>query len=251
MSVAPITRLFPTRTETLDREDLIAAYTMPEGAHPCVRVNMVTSLDGSATVNGRSRPLGSPADTRVLGLLRSMADVVLVGAGTVRTEQYGAMSLGADAVKWRTDHGLAPQPTLALVSSRLELDPESAVFAQAPVRPIVFTTEASSADRRRTIGKVADVEPCGDEIINLAQLTDTLNARGLGKILCEGGPRLFDSLIVADLVDELCLTISPLLVGGEGVRTVRGDSPPTPQGLTLVHILESAGLLLTRYSRDR
>ncbi len=249
MQPPPITQIFPTPARVLTPHDLIAAYTIPRTTGSVIRVNMVSSLDGSATINGTSRPLSSPADTRVLGILRRLADVILVGAGTVRAEKYGSMRLGAEAVAWRTNNGLAPQPGVAVVSNRLELDPQSDLFATAPVRPIVFTTDGSPPNRRRVLAEVADVVTCGAESVDLAHVADALRARNFAQVLCEGGPQLFDALIISDLVDELCLTLSPVLAGGAGVRTVRGDSPIVPQHMTLTHILESDKLLLTRYSR--
>jgi riboflavin biosynthesis pyrimidine reductase len=246
-----ITRIFtaehpvPDATGTVD---LNAAYSVAHRSTPTLRVNFVTSLDGSATVGGGSGGLGGPADKLVFDTLRRLADVVLVGAGTVRDEGYGAMRLADDDASWRREHGLAAQPAFALVSGRLDLDPMSAVFTEAPVRPLVLTADSAPASNRAALARVAEVISCGTDSVNPALIVSTLVERGLTQILCEGGPSLFGSLIAADLVDELCLTVSPLLEGGTGIRISHGSSP-VPRSMRLVHVLESGGLLLTRYAR--
>jgi riboflavin biosynthesis pyrimidine reductase len=234
----------------LDDEELASAYAVADRRVPTLRVNFVTSLDGSATAGGLSGGLGGPADKIVFDLLRRLADVVLVGAGTVRAEGYGAMRLSDAEAAWRADHGLAAQPTFALVSGRLDLDPTSDVFAKAPVRPLVLTSAEAPAAARAALEEVAEVISCGDEHVEPRGIVDALVERGLTQILCEGGPSLFGGLIAADLVDELCLTVSPLLEGGAGIRISHGDAEAA-RGMRLVHVLESGGLLLTRYARLR
>lgn len=234
----------------LDHQALAAAYTVADRRTPTLRVNFITSLDGSATVKGLSGGLGGPADKLVFDTLRRLADVVLVGAGTVRAEGYGAMRLPDADAAWRQAHGLAPQPAFALVSGRLDLDPASDIFAKAPVRPLVLTSQSAPTDARAALDEVADVISCGDEHVEPQRIVDALVARGLPQILCEGGPSLFGSFIAADLVDELCLTVSPLLEGGAGIRISHGESEAARR-MRLVHVLESDGLLLTRYARAR
>jgi riboflavin biosynthesis pyrimidine reductase len=247
---APRIALLSSGTGALDDDALASAYAVAERGVPTLRVNFVTSLDGSATTKGLSGGLGGPADKIVFDLLRRLADVVLVGAGTVRAEGYGAMRLSDADAGWRADRGLAAQPAFALVSGRLDLDPTSDVFAKAPVRPLVLTCAAAPAAARATLEEVAEVISCGDEHVEPHRLVDALVERGLTQILCEGGPSLFGSLIAADLVDELCLTVSPLLEGGAGIRISHGDAEAA-RGMRLVHVLESDGLLLTRYARRR
>ncbi|MFZ4893994.1 pyrimidine reductase family protein [Plantibacter sp. Mn2098] len=250
MTNAPkITRILPDGGAHLDLDGVIDAYTVADRGTPTVRVNFVTSLDGSATVDGVSGGLGGPADKLVFDVLRRLADVVLVGAGTVRTEGYGAMRLDDDAAAWRQANGHPPHPVFALVSGRLDLDPASDVFQKAPVRPVVLTTASADAERRASLAAVADVVDCGDEHVEPARVIAALVERGLPQILCEGGPTLFGSFIAADVVDELCLTISPTLVGGEGIRIAAGGASPAPRRLRLAHLLESDGLLLSRYTR--
>jgi riboflavin biosynthesis pyrimidine reductase len=234
----------------LDDEKLVSAYAVADRRIPTLRVNFVTSLDGSATAGGLSGGLGGPADKIVFDLLRRLADVVLVGAGTVRAEGYGAMRLSDAEAAWRADHGLAAQPTFALVSGRLDLDPTSDVFAKAPVRPLVLTSAEAPGAARAALEEVAEVISCGDEHVEPREIVGALVERGLTQILCEGGPSLFGSLIAADLVDELCLTVSPLLEGGAGIRISHGDAEAA-RGMRLVHVLKSDGLLLTRYARRR
>ena len=140
------------------------------------------------------------------------------------------------------------KPSFAIVSGSLDLDPTSDVFAKAPVRPIVITTK--SAPPNEALAKVADIGVCGSKIVDPTLMVSVLAERRLTRIHCEGGPSLFGSLLAADVVDELCLTVSPLLVGGDSGRIVKG-AVPDARGMSLAGILRSENTLLLRYLRSR
>ncbi|ROS30294.1 riboflavin biosynthesis pyrimidine reductase [Rathayibacter sp. PhB127] len=245
MSTA-IDRLRPAPARDLDDEQLLAAYADGSG-EAWLRVNFVSSIDGAVTREGVSGALGGEADLRVFDLLRRLADVVLVAAGTVRTEGYGPMVLGDEAAAARTAAGLPPHPVFAIVSGSLDLDPGSRIFTEAPVRPIVVTTGASPERRRAELADVADVLVCGEDALDAGRMRAALVERGLGRIHCEGGPGLVGTLLAADVVDELCLTISPSLESGDAGRIARG--PATPREMRLAHVLAAGDTLLLRYLR--
>ncbi|GGD37018.1 hypothetical protein GCM10010915_17230 [Microbacterium faecale] len=242
---ARIDRLFPHPSDDLDDEALLATYAFPDTV-PWLRMNFVSSLDGAATRDGRSAGLGGDADSRVFTLLRRLADVVLVGAGTVRVEKYNEMELDEDAAAWRQRHGFAPQPTFALVSRSLDVDPSSAVFRDAPVRPIVYTVAAAPAERRERLANVADVVDAGDSDVALGQVRADLVRRGLGRIHSEGGPSLFGAGIVEGAIDELCLTLAPSLESGDG-RRIADATEAAPTAFRLATLLKSGDELLLRY----
>ncbi|GIT80374.1 hypothetical protein LLS1_20430 [Leifsonia sp. LS1] len=249
MSDPAIGRLHPLpAADALTDADLTALYDDPRRA-PWVRVNFVSSLDGAATVQGLSAGLGGDADHRVFDLLRRLCDVVVVGAGTVRAEGYGAMRVDRAAQRAREGAGLAAHPVFAIVSAHLDLDPGSAVFTDAPVRPLVVTTEAAPQRQREALAAVADVLVCGVDRVDPAAMVAALADRGLARIHCEGGPHLFADLIAAGVVDELCLTVSPLLVAGTASRIAAGATPDVPLELGLAHVLHADGTLLLRYVR--
>jgi len=232
----------PTVAELLD------AYSLPERAAARVRMNFVTSADGAATLDGRSGVLGGETDRALMEVLRALADVVVVGAGTVRAEGYGGMRIGDALAGWRQEHGLPTQPRLAVVSGRADLDPADAVFSEAVTTPIVITSSHAPVDRLRALDDVADVVMCGDGTVDLRGMRSTLAERGLPQILCEGGPGLFGSLVAEDLVDEVCLTVSPTLAGGESGRIMRG-APEAARALRLVHaITDDDGFVFLRYA---
>lgn len=249
MSLPVITGLVPARDGALSLDEIIAAYTVADRAVTTVRVNFITSLDGGSTVDGVSGGLGGPADKAVFDVLRRLADVVLVGAGTIRDEGYGAMRLDVEAAAWRDEHELPLHPVFAIVSGSLDVDPRSDVFTAAPVRPIVLTTTSADAGRRAALEPLAEVVSCGDEHVEPALAIQALADRGLHQILCEGGPSLFGSFIASDAVDELCLTVSPRLVGGDSRRIATGPGSEGPRDLRLQHLLRSDELLLSRYVR--
>lgn len=234
----------------LTEDELIAAYTVPDRSVPRLRANFVTSLDGAVTLEGLSGGLSSKDDQSMLGRLRMLADVVLVGAGTLRAEGYGGLRLGAKRRGWRTEQGWPENPTLAVVSARLDLDPTSPVFTEAPVRPIVITCASSPDHQREALAEVADVMICGDETVDLKQAVAGLVERGLPQILCEGGPHLLGALTGADLVDELCLTVSPLLAGPGARRITDGLAATEARSLPLVQVLATDdGFLFLRHGR--
>lgn len=267
--MSPIRELYPEPSGPLDRDDLVARYAPADRHHPSTRVNFIESLDGSATVQGLSGGLGSPSDKAVFDVLRAVSDVVLVGAGTARAEGYGALTVGEPFREWRRAAGLAPHPVFALVSGRLDLDPSSDMFAKAPTPPLVFTASSAPADARARLGEVATIIDAGQMHADPAVVLRELHARGQRQVLCEGGPSLFGGLIAADLVDELCLSISPVLEGGAGPRIAtaraagdardagdagdRAGSLPTspPPGFELVRLLISDSMLLSRWARTR
>lgn len=250
MAVVRIDRLFPQAASDLSDEALAALFARPDRSDPWLRVNFVSSVDGAAAVEGVSGALGGEADRRVFDILRELCDVVIVGAGTVRTEGYGAMVLDEPSVDRRGARGLPRHPTFAIVSNRLDLDPASHIFTEAPVRVIVVTTDASSRDRRKALSLVADVVIAGGDHLDPTLLVAELAARGLTQQHCEGGPSLFGTLLAAGVVDELCLTVSPQLVAGDATRIAVGAVPRHRQ-LTLGHVLVSGETLLLRYEALR
>jgi riboflavin biosynthesis pyrimidine reductase len=245
-----ITRLLPTPSAAgLTDDDIVELYASPSGASVWARVNFVSSLDGSATHDGRSAGLSDGADRRVFDLLRTLCDVVVVGAGTVRTEGYGPIRVDASAVRRREAAGLAPQPVFALVSAALNLDPTSSIFTAAPVRPIIVTGAAAPAERKKALERVADVLVCGEARADPSRMLRELGRRGLSRVHCEGGPHLFGAMVAGGAVDELCLTLSAQLEGGSGRRITDGAFPPAPLAMRLAHVLASDDTLLLRYLR--
>ncbi|WP_448005600.1 pyrimidine reductase family protein [Agromyces bauzanensis] len=235
-------------TAAIGRDELLEAYAIGDRATPRVRMNFVMSLDGAVTLEGRSGGLGDETDRLAMGVLRTLADVVLLGAGTVRVEGYGGVRVDETAAAWRRAHGLPSQPRVAVVSSRLDLGPEHAFFAEATERPIVVTHESAPADRRAALAEVADVFAYGSEALDARAMLRALAEAGMPQVLCEGGPHLFGALIEEDLVDELCLSLSPTLVGGDAGRMVRGASE-AERRMRLVHAIPAGDLLLLRYAR--
>ncbi|MGO1413913.1 MAG: pyrimidine reductase family protein [Microbacterium gubbeenense] len=245
---ARIDRLWPDPELDVDDDSLVETYAFPDG--PWLRMNFISSLDGAATREGLSGGLGDDADHRVFDLLRRPADAVLVAAGTVRAEGYEAMRLDDDSVAWRTRRGKPPHPVFALVSLSLDLDPASPVFADAPVRPIVYTTQNAPADRRSALERVADVVAVGAEEVELPAVVADLARRGLRHIHSEGGPSMFGSSLAQGAVDELCLTLAPTLEGGTA-RRIAASAEASPTPMQLVSVLRSSEELLLRYRRTR
>jgi riboflavin biosynthesis pyrimidine reductase len=248
-----IEQLYPVGVAGPLDDDALLELVSPDQipADGWLRVNFVSSLDGSATADGLSGSLGGPDDLRMFDLLRRLADVVLVASGTVRDEGYGPMRLHDADVAWRRAHGMTDHPVFAIVTGSLNLDPASSVFTDAPVRPLVLTVESAPASRRAALSAVADVVDCGKDTVDAGVLRRVLVERGLLRIHCEGGPSFLGTLIAADQVDEFCLSISPVLEGGAGPRIARGGSPDV-RGMRLGHVLRGEGdLLLTRYVRAR
>jgi riboflavin biosynthesis pyrimidine reductase len=245
----------------LDAAGLAARYAYPDLPGPgpdgrgrwWLRANMVTSLDGAATVSGRSGGLSGGADQDVFALLRALADVIIVGAGTARAERYGPVRPGSEGVQWSwLRDGRAPAPPIAVVTRQLSLDPASPLLTgTGATRTIVITTESAPAGRRDKVARTAEVIVAGRDSVDLPAAVAALASRGYQRLLTEGGPSLLAQLIEAGLVDELCLTISPLLAGPGAGRIVTGPAPVAggPWPVTLAHVLAEDGHLLCRYTR--
>jgi riboflavin biosynthesis pyrimidine reductase len=237
---------------TTGEPDLDSIYGLPrlDGAGSHLRCNFVDSLDGAIEVDGRSGALGGPGDERIFSLLRELTDVVLVGAGTARTEGYGPVRLPLTRRRKRVAVGQAAVPPIAVVTAS-GLAPDSRLLEpiDGSPAPLVLTTAqvAESADER--VRERAEVVPCGTTGVDLEVAIRALAARGLRRVLCEGGPRLFTDLAALGLVDELCLTLAPQLAGPDRARMTSGASWTAPHGLTLSSVLEQDGELYLRYTR--
>jgi len=232
----------------LDRQALVERYLVTDRELPRLRVNFIQSLDGAVTRDGVSGGLNNADDKLVFDTLRMLCDVIVVGAGTVRAEGYSGVRVGDEDAGWRVEHGLAAQPPVALVTSRLDFAPSHPFFADAVVRPIVITSAASPAAAREALAAVADVVVCGEERVEPDRLVAELAARGLPQMLCEGGPQLFGALIEADRVDEICLTMSPVLEGGPAGRIAHGAAAMARE-MALLHVLTAGDMLFLRYER--
>jgi riboflavin biosynthesis pyrimidine reductase len=231
--------------ETSAEVDLVRAYAYPAG--PCLRINMVASADGGTWLKGLSGGLSGRGDRQVFWTLRGLADVVVAGAATVRAEGYGP---ARPRPSWQgLREGRPAAPPVAVITRGLDLDLSGPLFTEAEpyARTIVITCAAAPKERREEAARCAEVIVAGDERVDPALAVEALRERGLSRVLCEGGPKTNAQLAAADLVDELCLTVSPLLIGGDAARAL--DGPPSLTRLRLAHVLEDEGFLFTRYVR--
>jgi riboflavin biosynthesis pyrimidine reductase len=246
-------QLFPAPAPGPDLDDdaLASLYAFPAGSG-WVRANMVASADGAAEASGQSAGLSSAGDRRLFAVLRGLADVILAGAGTARAEKYKPMRPREVWSSLRS--GRPAVPPIAIVSARLDVDPSSALFtsAAADSHTIVITCSSSPADQRAALASAgADVIVAGSSSVDLKAALDALASRGLTRVSCEGGPHLLGSLGAAGLLDELCLTVGPLLAGPGATRVMAGSpwQPATPERMRLAHVLEEDSFFFTRYTR--
>ncbi|MGI5288594.1 pyrimidine reductase family protein [Nonomuraea polychroma] len=235
-------RIYP---DIQDNPDIAQAYAYPEG-RPWLRLNMVASADGAAWLKGRSGGLSSSGDKRIFQVLRGLADVVVAGASTVRKEGYGPVKPRDSWAEIRA--GRPDVPHIAVISRSLGFDLDDELFTAATTQTIVITCESAPHDRRKELARHNDVIVAGGDSVDLRLAVAQLHERGLTRILCEGGPRVNAQLSACDLVDELCLSISPMLVGGGAARIQNGE--PAQVTLDLKQVLEEEGVLFCRYVRE-
>ncbi|MFB4423152.1 dihydrofolate reductase family protein [Streptomyces sp. QL37] len=240
-SLLPFPDRAPTDPAMLDRW-LAAAYEPPGGRW--VRACMISSLDGAATVDGRSGGLSSAGDRAVLAVLRGLADVVVVGAETARREGYRPADPHPTLAAGRVSAGRRPAAVIAVVSQALRLDAE--LVRGDPGSVLVITSEAApAAGRRRLEDEGADIITAGTDRVDVGRALEILAERGLRSVLAEGGPRLLAQLYAAGALDEVCLTMAPWLVGGDAPRILRGEAEPGR--LRLDGLLQDDAYLFARY----
>ena len=216
--------------------DLDGAYAYQPDDHGApargVRANMVATVDGAASgADGLSGSVSGQVDKLIFATLRRLADVVLVGAGTVRAEGYRPAGL-----------------PIAVVSGRLDLDLTAPLYAAATHRTIIITCQSAPGDLLNQARAVADVLVCGDQHVDVTLAVAALNGAGFDRLLCEGGPMLLRQIAAAGLLDELCLTIAPFLAGGGAGRILDGAPLSAGVQVSLTQLLEDAGWLFARYA---
>jgi riboflavin biosynthesis pyrimidine reductase len=253
-SEIPLQRLHPAG-EDLTPEQLVEQLGLWERPavpppRPRVMLNMVATVDGRATVGGRSGPISDLADRTLFHSLRAAADGVLVGAGTVRMERYGRIIREEAQREERVRRGLPPEPLACIVSGRLALGEDIPLLRSPGARVVVLT--ASAASLPATAAEVDYIRSSGPQLDLVAALAELTARFGVASLLCEGGPHLARQLLAADLLDELFLSVSPLLAGGEpsggeALRIIAGAELPAPAELELLSVLRSGSMLFLRY----
>jgi riboflavin-specific deaminase-like protein len=237
--------LYPERRDT-SPELLASGLRLGDRARaerPYLALNMVSTLDGKATIEWRTKGLSSELDRRLFHQLRTQVDAVMVGAGTLRAERYGRIAKSEELRERRVSEGLAREPLAIIVSGRLNL-PADLPLLQEPEQEVVIVTR-SDAELRGTAARIEYVRTGNDLALLMGKLRDE---RGVRSVLCEGGPTLNFHLLAAGLVDELFLTLGAKLSGGAAALTiVAGRDLVEPVELGLVWVAEGAGDLFTRW----
>jgi riboflavin biosynthesis pyrimidine reductase len=229
-----------------DVDELASFYAEPPNG---VRVNMIFSADGAAAFGGRAGPLSSQIDQELLQILRGFADVVLVGAGTARAENYGPVQLTDTQRAMRHREGRSKPPPIAVISRTGQLP---ARLVGSPDQPALLVTSAESAARHHHAGDQAcGVLIAGEKSVDVPRAVALLADHGLQRILCEGGPTLLDELVETDAVEEICVTLAPKLAANQpmGHRPQPPSRMPVPTALRLAHALVYDDYLFTKYCR--
>ncbi len=223
---------------------LYRPFDQPPGSRPHVAVNMISTLDGRASIEGRSKELGSEADSEHLLGLRTRFDAVMVGGGTMRSERYGRIVRQPEFHRQRLAAGLAAEPLAVIISGNLDLPFDAPLFTDGHGKVLIFTRKKKAPETSTPVELVTR-----EEGIEMTEVMAHLRHReGVRALLCEGGPHLFGQLLAAGLVDDLFLTITPVATGGEAPRILEGELP-SRAGFKLDRLLEAEGDLFARYRR--
>ncbi|HEV8297201.1 MAG TPA: dihydrofolate reductase family protein [Acidimicrobiales bacterium] len=237
----------------IDDVDPFACYGADERParteRPWLLANMIASLDGATHVDGVSAGLGAPADRRAFRAIRAVADVILVAAGTARSEHYHPITTTTEIAAARAERGQRDRPRLAILTRHLDLDLGGELFT-APEPPIVLTTDHAPAGRLRHAEACTTVLRFTGDRVDVGEAVRALGGTGARVVLSEGGPTLIGQLAAADVLDELCLTVSPLLVGGDAARVTDVDMT-MHRRFMLARVLEEDSMLLLRFVRQR
>jgi riboflavin biosynthesis pyrimidine reductase len=242
-------------TDSIDDGRLADLYDYPEELQSCwVRGNMIASLDGGATDDGKAGGLAGAGDRALFKLMRHAADVILVGAATVRIENYSGAQLSVAARQERQRRGQVEVPPIAVITRSGNMDPTARLFTRTEAPPLILTTSRFHDDTHRRLGSVAEViDASGQEpeSVDAATVLKILADRGLYRVLTEGGPLFLGTLIEDGLLDELCLTIAPIMVGGGSKRIVTGLGN-VHTTMRRAHLLtDDDGYLYSRYVRAK
>ncbi len=239
-------------TDDYDRID--EYYSYPDGLERCwVRANMIASLDGGATDDGKAGGLAGPGDRALFTHLRQAADVILVGAATVRIENYSGAQMSAAQRQERQNRGQLEVPPIAVITRSAEFAHDAKLFTRSEVPPLILTSRDAADEVRHRLGglaEVIDASGAQSDSVDSAVVLEVLNRRGLRRVLLEGGPSLLGDFIERELLDELCETIAPILVGGHARRIATG---PGTAHVTMrrSHLLaDGEGYLYARYVKE-
>lgn len=238
-------RIEPAGEPVGDLVDLYMSDRRRAEGRPWVALNFISSADGGTAVDGKSSRLGDEDDKAVFAALRAVPDIILVGAGTVEAEDYHPVTLDGARRQRRVEAGLTEAPMLAIVSGRLSFDPQLRVFSDPDHRPMVITGPHADPAKLAMLGDAADVVIL--EEVTAASILARLGAANV--ILCEGGPSLVGQFVAEGLVDELNLSVAPVLIGGGSSRIARGASADPPIDMRLDRALIGERLVFLRYLR--
>lgn len=229
----------------VDPLEIQMAYERGWSDRPWIVANFVSTIDGATVVDGGSTAINDDDDMKMFGALRATADFILVGAGTIRAEDYGPTNLDERRREARIAAGLDPTPHLVVVTRSLDLDPNDRVFGDPENRVTVLTDESAPDDRFGTLSEVADVVR-----LKSTGVEDIVHYMRLARVvLCEGGATLMGQLVAARLVDEMALTVAPVLVSGVSNRVAHGAEARPPLDMTLDNVLYGDRSLFLRYVR--
>jgi riboflavin biosynthesis pyrimidine reductase len=232
--------------EPIDPLTLQLGYQRGHADRPWLMANFISTADGAAVVAGGSTAINDDDDKAMFAAMRAVPDFIVVGAGTVRAEDYRPVALDDERGEARLAAGREASPHLAIVTRSLDLEPDMRVFGDPDHRPTILTDGEAPADRFAVLSEVADVvrlpETSPQEILRYLRLAKV--------VLCEGGPSLMGDFVAAGLVDELALTVAPLLVAGRSPRIAHGSEPAAPQEMELDRVVYGDRSLFLRYVRS-
>ena len=241
-------QIFPPPVAEVEADDVYRDQRPPVGGRPWLMMNMVSTVDGITELDGGSGPLGSPGDKDIFGTIRTLPDIIMVGSATAVSEQYNPPSTSVSTKARRLANGAWPVARIAVVSSRLEFDLTLPMFQRPSQRPLVITTVDADPLKLDQIAEHADLIRCGIGSVDLPQAMREMNELGAQRVLSEGGPSLNGALLQDELVDEVFLSVAPLMGGSNQRGIARGDIPHIHE-LELRHVLTEDHFLFLRYTR--
>ena len=251
VNIGGVQKLFPPPFEEADLDEIYRSERQRSGNRPWLMVNMISTIDGVTEIDGVSGPLGSAGDKDVFGVIRTLPDIILVGSKTATAEGYNPPSTSVSTKARRLTSGAWPVARIAVVSARLDFDLTLPMFTRQAQRPLVLTTINADPDKLERVNQCADLVQCGVDTVDLGEALIQMGDLGATTVLSEGGPTLNGLLLEAELVDEVFISLAPLMGGGIATGIAKAVESPGVQELKLRHILTEDEYLFLRYARTR